>query len=180
MRNKILLTGAPGCGKTTLIRKILSQLSKPASGFYTREIRQHGVRKGFEIVTLDGKRGILAHVNIRSGQRVGKYGVDVRTLETLAVPAIYQGVHSGSLIVIDEIGPMEILSAYFRQAILDALDRDTSVLGTIVKRRIPFADGIISRSDVTIIEITTQNRNALVGHLLAQWAVINTSLTPQE
>jgi nucleoside-triphosphatase THEP1 len=178
MRKSILLTGSPGCGKTTLIQKVLLKLSIPASGFYTREIRQQGVRKGFEIITLDGKRDILSHVNIKSPKRVGKYGVDLDMLLALAVPAIYQGIKSGGLIVIDEIGPMEILSSYFRQAVLEALDSDSSMLGTIVRRSTPFTDSIKARPEVTTIEVTPNNRDALLDHLLTQFREI--SLTSGE
>jgi nucleoside-triphosphatase len=169
MRKSILLTGSPGCGKTTLIQKVLSKLTIPTSGFYTREIRQRGVRKGFEIITLDGKRGVLSHVNIQSAKRVGKYGVDSDALVTLAVPAIYQGIKSGGLIIIDEIGPMEIVSSHFRQAVLDALDSDAKVLGTIVRRSTPFTDNIKSRQDVTTIEVAPNNRDTLLDHLLTQF-----------
>jgi nucleoside-triphosphatase len=80
MGNTILLTGLPGCGKTTLIRKVISRSSTPTGGFYTQESREpyynpaNGIRKGFEIITLDGRRGILAHVDIHDPMRVGKYG----------------------------------------------------------------------------------------------------------
>ena len=169
MKNKILLTGSPGCGKTTLISKVLSQLSIPASGFYTREIRQRGTRQGFRVVTLDGRRGILAHVNIRGPKRVGKYGVDTDSLDNLAVPAIYQGIKSGCLVVVDEIGPMEIISSLFRQAVLDALDSDVDVFGSIVRRSIPFTDKIKSRLDVTVLVVTPKNRRSLIDHILARF-----------
>ena len=77
MRQVILSTGDPGCGKTTLIQHVLAELSVPAGGFYTQEVREGGTRKGFEIITLDGRRAILAHVNIRGPKKVGKYGVNL-------------------------------------------------------------------------------------------------------
>jgi nucleoside-triphosphatase len=88
MKTTILFTGSPGSGKTILIRNVISRLSMPVGGFYTQEIRQTGVRKGFGIVTLDGQHGLLAHVNNQSRHRVGKYGVDIDALEGLALPAI--------------------------------------------------------------------------------------------
>lgn len=178
MSIKILLTGAPGCGKTTLIQKVLSQIPESASGFYTREIRQHGFRTGFEIVTLDGKRGILSHVDFQGQKRVGKYVVDTNTLEALVIPAIFRGIGSHGLLIIDEIGPMELLSSRFQAAVIDALNSDVSILGTIVNRSTPFTDGIKSRPDVTIIKVNAQNRNTLVSELLAR--LRDTSITTQE
>lgn len=56
MRLVILLTGDPGCGMTTLIQRVLADLSLPVGGFYTQEVREGRTRKGFEIITLDGRR----------------------------------------------------------------------------------------------------------------------------
>lgn len=167
MSKTILLTGRPGCGKTTLIRQVVLHLSGPVSGFYTREIREGGVRKGFEIVTLDGQQGVLAHVDIHSRKRIGKYGVDVSTLEALGVAAIQKAVAVNGIVVIDEIGPMEILSKRFRQAVLEALESNATVFGTIVKRSTPFTDRIKSRPGVRLIEVKPDSRDALVDWILA-------------
>ena len=82
MSKNILITGAPGCGKTTLFKKIAKELGhlQPV-GFYTQEIREEGVRKGFGLTSLDGQKGVLAHVDLSSGFRVGRYGVDVAGFE---------------------------------------------------------------------------------------------------
>lgn len=166
MNSVIFLTGSPGSGKTTLIRRVLARLTKPAGGFYTQEIREGGARKGFEIITLDGQRGILAHVNIRSKNRVSKYGVDTSALETLAIPTIQDAVQGKKVVVIDEIGPMEILSPQFCQAVMDVLHSDASVLGTIVQRSTPFTDQVKSRPGVTLIEVTSENREELTDIIL--------------
>jgi len=77
-KKNILITGLPGTGKTTLLRKIAEEL-KPFHpvGFFTSEIREANTRKGFELRSLNGKKGLLAHVDITSPYRVGKYKVDV-------------------------------------------------------------------------------------------------------
>jgi nucleoside-triphosphatase THEP1 len=68
----ILYTGLPGCGKSTIIEKIVQRINRPSTGFFTREIRDRGRRVGFSITTLDGQQGILAHIDIRSHIRVGR------------------------------------------------------------------------------------------------------------
>lgn len=169
MGQAILLTGSPGSGKTTLIRRLVERLDRPAGGFYTQELRTGGVRTGFEIVTLDGKRGNLAHVDIHSRQRIGKYGIDLSTLDRLAVAAIREAVQDPdphSLVVIDEIGPMELRSQNFCDAVLVALDSLKKVLGTIVQRSTSFGDRIKSRPDVQIIEVRRDNRDELLEQLL--------------
>jgi nucleoside-triphosphatase len=165
MGKAILLTGCPGCGKTTLIRRLLADLTRPADGFFTQEIRVGGIRLGFEIIALDGRRGVLAHVDIRSRYRIGKYGVDLTVLDTLGVGAIQQAVHSGWLVVIDEIGPMEILSERFRHCVVRALESSAPILGTIVQHSTPFADWVKARPEVTIIEVRRDNRDALIQNL---------------
>lgn len=162
----ILLTGRPGSGKTTLIRHVLARLAGPAGGFYTQEIREAGRRMGFEIITLDGGRGILAHVDISSKHRISKYGVDLSALETFAIPAMLDAVEHNKLVVIDEIGPMELLSPEFRQVVLDILGKSASVLGSIVWRSTPFTDQIKSRPDVTLLEVTPENREELFEVIL--------------
>jgi nucleoside-triphosphatase len=74
VNRKVLLTGRPGCGKTTLVRRVVNELAQSAVGFYTEEIRQRRERVGFKIVTLDGKEGVFAHVHFKTRQRLGKYG----------------------------------------------------------------------------------------------------------
>jgi nucleoside-triphosphatase len=166
MNRIIFLTGRPGSGKTTLIRRVLARLVRPAGGFYTQEIREAGRRVGFEIFTLDGGHGVLAHVDISSKHRISKYGVDLCALETLAIPAIQDAVEHKKLVVIDEIGPMEILSREFRQVVLDILASSPGVLGSIVWRSTPFTDQIKSRPDVTLLEVTPENREELFEVIL--------------
>ena len=167
MGEAILVTGAPGCGKTTLIRLVIDRLPGSKGGFFTQEIRQGGVRKGFELVTLDGQHGILAHEELKSKMRVGKYGVNLSTLDKLAVDAIQRAISEGGIVVIDEIGPMEILSAGFRQVVLEALESSAIVLGAIVRRSIPFTDGIKRHKLVTLIEVRPDNRDQLPDQILA-------------
>lgn len=163
----ILLTGNPGCGKTTVIRRAVELLPGPVGGFYTQEIREGRTRKGFEMVTLDGQRGVLAHVNITGPKRVGKYGVDVSVLDVLGVEAIERSTQERGVVVIDEIGPMEILSDRFRQAVLKALDSDAVVLGTIVKRSTRFTDRIKSMPGVTVLELRRGDQEAALSRVLA-------------
>ena len=168
MHAKILLTGYPGCGKTTLIRKVIAQIPGPTAGFYTQEMRSAGKRVGFNLLTLDGQQSVLAHVDIRGGHRIAKYGVDIAIIDELAVPALYQGIEENCLVVIDEIGPMEILSPRFRQAVLDVLESPVRVLGTIVRRSIPFTDSLKARSNVDLINVQMDNREELVQDLIAR------------
>jgi nucleoside-triphosphatase len=168
MGRAILLTGRPGVGKTTVVRKVLARWEAGAGGFYTEEIREQGRRTGFRLVTLDGASGILASVNISSPYRVGKYGVVLRDLEQVGVEALYRSVRRAdvSLIVVDEIGKMELFSPAFREAVEMALDSPKLVLGTVMARSHSWVDAIKARPNVRMVEVTTLNRSTLPEQIL--------------
>ncbi len=155
----VLLTGRPGCGKTTLIRRVIDSLAVDADGFYTQEMRApDGRRRGFQIITLDGAAATLSSVDIRGPHRVGRYGVDLAGIDGVAVPAVRRAVERRCLVVVDEIGKMELFSPSFRRAVLEALDAGRCLLGTILLGPHPFADSIKARPDVRLIQLTEANR----------------------
>ena len=167
--DKTLITGKPGVGKTTLVRKIIGRMrSVHMAGFYTIEIRSKGSRVGFELRGLNGKCRTLAHVDIPSRHRVGKYGVHTggfeEFLETL--DPMNPGVE---LIVIDEIGKMELLSNRFRSLVCDALNSDKQVLASIPIKGNEFVREIKRRLDIHLFEVTHGNldhlRDAIVEGL---------------
>src|SRR5207249_8455697 len=157
MTEKVLLTGHPGCGKTTLIKRVANNLPQRAGGFYTEEIRDHGRRAGFKIVTLDGDEVVFAHVGLKTPEYLGKYRLDLSALEATGVKAVREAVQRQRLVVIDEIGPMEIRSTIFRDAVNEALDSDVRVLATTFARSMLFTDAVKSRPDVTLLDVSPSN-----------------------
>ncbi len=117
MKKHILLTGKPGIGKTSVIKKIVPLLGTEAGGFFTEEIRVMERRMGFRVVTLDGAEGVLAHVECNSNYTVGKYRVDQDSFERVAIPALESAIKHKSIIIIDEIGKMELFSMKFRMLV---------------------------------------------------------------
>lgn len=160
-----LLTGHPGVGKTTIIKKLVEKLKLPAGGFYTEEIREDDRRMGFAIVTFSGSKGILAHRNFKSRYKVGNYGVGVYTLNKIGVKEIQMCLVEKKVIVIDEIGKMELLSPQFQEVAWKALDADNPVLGTITLARHPFAQKVKDRDDVKIYEVTKDNQDEILKNL---------------
>jgi nucleoside-triphosphatase len=166
----ILITGKPGVGKTTLIKKIVMKLQSRMfiSGFWTIEVRKNGKRIGFDIQTTEGKQGILARQNnsfLKSSLRVGKYSVNLSDLEEIALPTLYK---SADLVVIDEIGKMELLSSKFKDAVEFAFNNQPKVLATIARYRNRFLTSIEERSNVQLIELTKQNRGKLLEEILSK------------
>jgi nucleoside-triphosphatase len=159
----VLITGLPGAGKTTLIKKVARRLPA-AAGFYTEEIRERGARKGFRLVGLDGREGILSHVDIKGPHRVGKYGVDLRGFEGV-IETLDLG--SSSVIVMDEIGKMECLSPRFRSLLKEVLaSAEKTVIATVALRGTPFIEGLKKATGAMTLVLTRENRDALEGHVL--------------
>src|SRR5437879_4447535 len=115
----LVLTGLPGCGKTTVIRLPAGRLGGlRLAGFYAPEIRERGQRVGFEAVSLSvsGRRALLAHVRSRSRHRVGRYGVEAGQLELL-VQEVLAAAGAADVCLIDEVGKMELLCPAFIAAV---------------------------------------------------------------
>jgi len=160
-----LLTGRPGTGKTSLIKQVIASIGDRAGGFYTEEIRSGGTRLGFKLVTLDGEETILAHTSIHSPHRVSRYGVDTESLDRVGVSALSKAAAERPLVIIDEIGKMELFSANFREAVLGVISRGKKVLGTIMLSSHPWADLIKQKPQVKLIEVTRANHPQVLEEL---------------
>jgi nucleoside-triphosphatase len=166
----LLLTGTPGVGKTTVLRKLAERLgAEKLGGFYTEEIRQHGERRGFRLVTFDGAERVIAHVDFPKAKRVGKYGVDVAALDEM-VEAVFAPRPGVSLYLVDEIGKMECMSARFVAAMRRLLDSGKRVVATIAQRGAGFMADVKRRPDCELWTVTRENRDALPQQLIARLA----------
>ena len=168
VQKNILLTGPPGCGKSTIIERIVERINLPCTGFFTREMRERGRRVGFSITTLDGRRGVMAHIDIRSRYRVGKYGVNLKNVDTIAVPSMV-AENDNVIVVVDEIGKMECFSAMFRQTLVTVLDSPNTVVGSIALKGDAFINAIKKRPDSRLIPVSEKNRDVLAAELAEGW-----------
>lgn len=164
-KRNILITGPPRCGKSTLIEKVVNRIEKPVTGFFTREIKEEGRRVGFSINTLDGREGILAHQNLKSQFRVGKYGVNLKDIDSVAVPSMIP-TRKDEIVVVDEIGKMECFSVLFKKTLVRVLSLPNWIIGSIAQKGDLFIQRIKERDDVKVIRITAQNQGILVDHIL--------------
>ena len=158
----LLVTGPPRTGKTTLIRKVAETFSgRSFGGFYTGEIREGGRRMGFELVSFEGARAILADARIGGSCRVGKYGVDVAAFEAF-LGAIDLDALCHEFTIIDEIGKMEWYSPRFRSIVGSLLDGEKPLLATIALRGPAEIEAIKERSDVLIRVMDRENRDRML------------------
>jgi nucleoside-triphosphatase len=165
---KIGITGLPGVGKTDTLIKVVKHLEESGylvGGMVTEVIVDNNKRVGFDVINWRTKeKRVFAHVNFDTGERVGKYGVDLNALEEVGVPAIEESVTNDEIdiIIIDEIGKMEMLSERFCKVVIDALDSDKPILVTLHKKsRSPLLQDVRRRDDIRILEVTPVNRNLL-------------------
>ena len=168
-KKNILITGRPRVGKSTLIMRVVEALKRAGcllGGFYTLEVRDGGNRIGFNINTLDGMRGVLARVGLDSSYRLGKYGIDMGQFEEVALAALSDAIDNKEIVVIDEIGYMELKSRRFRELVIRALESKKPVLATVMKNRFDFPDSIKARGDTVVITIRVDNRETLVDEIV--------------
>lgn len=165
------MTGAPGVGKTTVLTKTVDALrTKGVSvgGMISREVREDGLRVGFEILDLtSGKHGWLAQVNGQNGPQVGRYHVNLTDLDSIGTTAITQALEKCSVVAIDEIGPMELYSQKFKQAVAQALENKKLVLAVVHgKAKDPLVTQVKRRVDAEIFNVTFSNRENLAEQLI--------------
>lgn len=167
MNNNLLLTGDPQVGKTTIIKKALQEIHTKQikiGGFYTNEIRENKTRVGFEVKTiLSNKKDVLAHVNFNSSFKVGKYGVNKNAFEKVIIDEFNLCSNEKvDLIIIDEIGKMEMISDFFCEKVIEILNGSIPVLGVIKKKgNSTFLDNVHDIFTVNIVEINKFNREII-------------------
>lgn len=152
-----LITGAPGVGKTSLLLSLLKTLPGKKGGFYTREIREGRQRVGFQVTDLAGPEGVLAHVRFAGPPRVGRYGVDLKIFEAIGIQAVIRALQEADLVVIDEIGKMELYSPLFETTLFKVLEGPRPLLATILAKAHPVADRIKAHREVRLHWLTSTN-----------------------
>jgi nucleoside-triphosphatase len=173
----LLLTGLPGCGKTTVLLRAIAQLEDlRLAGFYTEEIREHGRRLGFKVAGLGGGSGVLAHADLKTGVQVGRYGVDLEAFNPLVQAEfgkatgevdlfVIDEIGKVDLFVIDEIGRMECHSPVFVAAVGKVLDSNVPVLATIALKGGGFVGEVKARRDVELLTVSAGNRDRLASEI---------------
>ena len=161
----LLLTGTPGIGKTTLMRRVAKSIGhRPVGGFLTDEIRQEKRRLGFRLETFNGQEITLAHVELRSRHHVGKYGVDVEALDRI----IDLAFAPATLYLIDEIGKMECLSPRFVATVVTLLEGARPVIATVALKGAGFISEVKNRPDIELWQVTFNNRDQM-PEMVLKW-----------
>jgi nucleoside-triphosphatase len=173
LKRLLFLTGNPGVGKTTVLLRIVEAFRANGygvGGMISREVRSDGVRVGFEIMDLyDHKRGWLAHVSQQKGPQVGRYRVSLDDLDCVGVEAILRAVESQDVVAVDEVGPMELFSERFQDAVKRAVESTKLVVGVVHwKARCRLIDNVKGRADTEVYLVTHENRERLHEAIVAK------------
>ncbi len=156
MQKNILITGKPKSGKSTLLRKLISTIPNKV-GFVTNEILGEDGRVGFEIETSAGHTAVLAHIDFQTEEKVSKYSVDIRNLESM-LPEV-SDFEKGDLLYLDEIGQMQLFSEKFKELVVQYLDSPNTCLATLsYVFEDDFTKQIKERGDIVLIEISAEDR----------------------
>jgi nucleoside-triphosphatase len=164
-----VVTGPPGVGKSTLVSKVILRLKSAGiivGGCTTVEKRVRGTRVGFQIKDLaSGTVGELSSVSGKLGPRVGKYRVDLVDLSRVGAAGLAHAAAHSEVIIIDELGPMELVSPEFRRRAKECIDSGKPLIAVVHER---LDDDLIvevkekARQDLTL---TLENRDELVSEL---------------
>jgi len=173
MKRLIFVTGQPGVGKTSVLLRVADALKARGynvRGMISREVREQGTRVGFEITDFHtGQKGWLAHIRQPSGPQVSKYRVNLEDLKNIGVNSILNAIKNADVIIVDEVGPMELFSQAFKDAILQAVESTVPLLGTIhFKAQNPIINAIKARNDAEILEVTYENRQNIHNLIIAK------------
>jgi nucleoside-triphosphatase len=168
---KIILTGEPGIGKTTLTKKLLQRLGNRAIGFWTEEVRDPKTKKrmGFKVVSTEGNTQLFASKFFTSKHLVGSYGVNTARFESVVLPILEKAKKAKDLyIVMDEIGKMELFSKAFRELVREILfNPKYKVIATIPIRDVhPLVRDIRRLQGAVVVEVDKENRDLLVEEIL--------------
>ncbi len=167
-----LITGPPGIGKSTLLARVVLRLKSYGiivGGCTTAEVRQGGARIGFEVRDVtNGTRGELATTLRSLGPRVGKYRVNLADLASVGAKGLSDAASRSELIVIDEIGPMELVSPEFRKSVKKCVESGKPILAVVHER---MEDDLLSElreKAKTLLEVDLNTRDEMVEELVSE------------
>ena len=132
-------------------------------GMRCEPVIENGERVGYACVNiLTGEKGVMAHREIDSRNRILGFGIDPSEIDRVGVPAIIDSIGNCEILVIDEVGKFTVESEGFVNSVRLALEHDLPTLLTLHKKsRHPLLQDIRRRDDARILEVTPVNRSLL-------------------
>ena len=168
MALNVFITGAPGTGKTSVIKHLLHDLTPLVlRGFYKEEIYENQTCKGYRVITFDFREQILAHVHFEGPDRIGPFGVNIEGFEKFILPELNNS-NLTELYIIDEIGRMECLSLAFCEKFIGLLDSPIPLIATLDPIIFERFENLRQRKDTSILWITRKNKTDIWKNVLLE------------
>ena len=166
MPNNVIITGAPGIGKTTLIKHLIRDLTPVIiRGFYKEAILENDVVKGYRMITARFDEQIIAHIYFEGPEKFENFGINIDGLNKLVEREL--NISNGAeLFIVDEIGRMECLSHSFCHSIQKILDSNIPMIASVGQILTSELKAIKSRKDISVIQVTQKNRETLWKNIL--------------
>lgn len=166
----LLLMGKARVGKSSIAKSLLLELGERlAMGLYTEEIVENGERVGFNMVNHRGEVKIIAHINFSTDIKVARYCVDINGVDEIMLPIIEEAINEvdDRVLILDEIGFMQLSSPSIRSACLKLLDSKKRIIATTTNKSDAWIDNYKSHQNIKVIEITMDNRVDIKKDLLS-------------
>lgn len=164
-------------GKTSVLAAVARQLGgRRLGGFLTEEIRSSRQRIGFLLVPFHGESRTMAHRDLSSRHRVGRYGVDVAMIDEVAEVALGPRADA-EIFLIDEIGKMECFSRPFVAAVARLLDDPRPLVASVARQGPGLIAGVKRRADVELWQVTTGNRQRMPDEVVSWLSMAGDSAT---
>lgn len=161
---KIAITGHPRVGKSTLVLRAVERAPISCGGMVTAEITKCGRRVGFSVRDLaTGHVGVLAHLHLSDGPSFGRYRLNLPDLDAIGAGAIERAIEEADLVVVDEVGPMELASPRFVRAVERVLEEAPHFLITVHRSSNHALAYAVRHAADELFRLTRQNRD----HVLA-------------
>lgn len=165
MPRNFFVTGMPKAGKTTILHDVIKGLKKSGlrvGGFISPSEKHHGTRTAFHVMDIEtGKEAVLADVH-GDGPKISKYHVNIKSFERVALPSLKK-CRNYDVIIVDEIGRMEMKSNKFSRALDDVLDAEVPLIASLssdyVDRFTPLGE---------VLNVGPSNRQAVYSRLLQE------------
>ena len=166
MAKNVFITGIPGVGKTTLLKKLANDLSMLViKGFHKEKIVEEESIRGFRVVSFDNQAQILAHVFIEGPNKIDGFGVNVEGFEKFILPQL-ENLRIVDLFIFDEIGKMECLSESFCKEFANILDSKIPVIATYSHYSTFKFKDLKKRKDTIFLQMTSKNRDDIWKQVL--------------
>ncbi|MGY4686404.1 nucleoside-triphosphatase [Petrotoga sp. DB-2] len=172
IKKNIFLTGFVGVGKSTIISKVIKQLSLNISGF---SVAREGKKNNWNSFYLIDASSLSKDNQPRKNEfnrfafrndYSKNWEINIQVFDKIGVQLLTNIDHA-DVVIMDELGRFELTAYQFQKKVKEVLNSDKPVLGVIKDESNAFLDDIRNRKDVQIFRVTLENREEVYKEVLS-------------